>query len=325
MTSISDFSNSPKYKIKDVSDQTGIRPVTLRAWERRYAVLSPSRSDNRYRLYSDRDIAVLRWLKSRTYSGVSISAAVEELRQSMEHGKMPEVLPASPAIQPAKAANPPARYARELYRALLRYDEPDASDLLREALSVFDLRTFLAEVITPCLVDIGTAWYRGEIRITTEHFASAFIQGKLSTLLQSYPYHRNAPYIMVGCAPNEMHEIGALMMAVLLRSEGFRVEFLGPDIPLVDLVDHARYEKPQMVILTATSRETALEMKRLKEKFSRLRPVPVFGYGGSAFNLEPDLLTQVPGIFLGKSLDDATEIVRDLLKPEKRTRQVAKV
>ncbi len=325
MTSISDFSNSPKYKIKDVSDQTGIRPVTLRAWERRYAVLSPSRSDNRYRLYSDRDIAVLRWLKSRTYSGVSISAAVEELRLSMEHGKMPEVLPISPAIQPVKASNPPGRYARELYRALLRYDEPDASDLLREALSVFDLRTFLGEVITPCLVDIGTAWYRGEIRITTEHFASSFIQGKLSTLLQSYPYHRNAPYIMVGCAPNEMHEIGALMMAVLLRSEGFRVEFLGPDIPLDDLVDHARYEKPQMVILTATTRETALEMKRLKEKLSRLRPVPVFGYGGSAFNLEPDLLTQVPGIFLGKSLDDAVETVKDLLKPEKRTGQAKKI
>lgn len=325
MTSISDFSNSPKYTIKDVSIQTGIRPVTLRAWERRYAVLTPSRSDNRYRLYSDRDIAVLRWLKSRTYSGISISAAAEELRKSMAQGKMPEVLPMGPAAQSAKAANPPAGYARELFRALLRYDEADASDLLREALLVFDLRTFLAEVLTPCLVDIGTAWYRGEIRITTEHFASSFIQGKLLTLLQSYPYHRNAPYIMVGCAPTEMHELGALMIAVLLRSEGLRVEFLGPDIPLEDLVDHARYEKPAMIVLTATTREAALEMKRLKEKLSRLRPVPVFGYGGSAFNYEPDLLTLVPGVFLGKSLDDATETVKDLLKTEKRTRQAVKV
>ncbi len=325
MTTIADFSDTPKYTIKKVSAQTGIRPVTLRAWERRYEVLSPSRSDNRYRLYSDRDIAVLRWLKSRTHSGVSISAAVAELRQAMAQGKMPEVLPTGTVPQPAVPGNPPARYARELFRALLRHDEADASDLLGEAQAIFDLKTLLSGVLTPCLVEIGTAWYRGEIRITTEHFASAFIQGKLQSLLQSYPYNRNAPYVMIGCAPTEMHELGALMMAVLLRSEGFKVEFLGPDVPVDDLVDHARYEKPGMIIMTATTREAALEMKHLKEKLSRLKPVPVFGYGGSAFNYDPQLLGLVPGVFLGKTLDEAVETVRDFLKPQKRVRQAQPV
>ena len=75
MANIADIADDPKYTIKTVSTQTGIRPVTLRAWERRHAVLSPHRSENRYRLYSDRDVAILRWLKNRIDGGISISNA----------------------------------------------------------------------------------------------------------------------------------------------------------------------------------------------------------------------------------------------------------
>ena len=108
------------------------------------------------------------------------------------------------------------------------------------------------------------------------------------------------------------------MMAVLLRSEGFRVEFLGTDIPLDDLVYHARYEKPDMIVLTATTRTAALELKRMQEKLEQLRTVPIFGYGGFAFNLEPDLLNLVPGIFLGKSMDAALIKIKSLLGGEKK-------
>jgi len=320
MTSISDFSDNPKHTIKNVSIQTGIPPITLRAWERRYAVPSPSRSDNRYRLYSDRDIAILRWLKSQLYNGASISTAVTELRQMTNKGIWPDVIPQSLALVPVESVNLPAKYAHEVYLALIHHDEFEAGNLLRETFSTFDLKTILSKVLTPCLVEIGEAWVRGEIRITTEHFASAVLRGKLLTLLQAYPARRNAPFVMVGGAPTEQHEIGALMMAVLLRSEGYRVEFLGPDIPLDDLVDYARSEKPALIILTASTRTAALEMKRMQETSSRLRPPPVFGYGGLAFMTEPELRHQVPGIFLGESMDRAMEVIGELLDSGKRTK-----
>ena len=76
MTTINDFSDEPRYTIKSVSVQTGIRPVTLRAWERRHELLSPHRSDNRYRLYSERDVAILRCIKSLVVVGISIFNAV---------------------------------------------------------------------------------------------------------------------------------------------------------------------------------------------------------------------------------------------------------
>lgn len=313
MTSIAEFSDHPRYTIKNVSAMTGIQAVTLRAWERRYKALSPSRSGNRYRLYSDRDVAVLRWLNSRLQRGVSISSAVRELHQLTDQGQWPEAVAGGPENSSIHVAFTPAEISHQLYKALLRFDEIESASLLRQSLASFELITILQEVLTPCLVQIGEAWYRGEIGITVEHYASVFVRGKLLSLLQAYPYQRSAPYIMVGSAPSEQHEIGALMMAILLRSQGYHVEFLGPDLPLDDLVEHARYEKPQMIILTATSQEAASNLEPMQYKLSRLRPSPIFGYGGFAFIINPALRDQVPGIFLGETMDSAVEMITGLI------------
>ena len=314
MTSIADFPDHPKFTVKNVSIQTGIHPVTLRAWERRYKVLSPHRSGNRYRLYSERDIAILRWLKSRINSGMSISAAVVELHKMVDSGVWPEAVPIGMPLKPGKSTIAPEKYAQELYRVLIRHEEASANSLIREILAGFDVKTITLEILIPCLVEIGEAWARGDIRVITEHFASAFLRGKLLALLHSYPARRGAPSIMVGGAPTEEHEIGPLMMALLLRGEGYDVEFLGTDLPLDDLVEYARFEKPAMIILSATTHPAALEIMTMQKKLARLRSVPIFGYGGRAFNIHPELRRQIPGVFLGETLDIALKTVADLLK-----------
>jgi DNA-binding transcriptional MerR regulator len=313
MPNIIDFSEDPKYTIKTVASQTGIRPVTLRAWERRHEVLTPYRSDNRYRLYSDRDIATLRWLKNRVDSGISISNAVSELRALATKDLWPEAIPTVPSRLSGSYAKPPAQYANRLSQALMRHDEMAAADLLREAHAIYDLMAIFSEILVPTLVEIGDAWYNGRIRITTEHFASSFLRGKLLSLLQAYPSRRGTPYILLGCAPTEQHELGSLMLAVLLRSHGFRVEFLGPDIPIDDLVDYATYEHPAMIVLSATSALSALEMKHMQEKLRKVRPAPLFGYGGRAFDLDTTLPGQIPGNYLGNTLEKAFLTIKDLL------------
>lgn len=320
MSNIADLPDDPKYTIKTVSTQTGIRPVTLRAWERRHEVLSPHRSDNRYRLYSDRDVAILRWLKNRIDSGVSISSAVQELRGMTRQDLWPDAVPSAPSRPTSVSSAPPAYYSRLLRDALMKHDENTAGDVLRETHAIFDLTTVFMEIIIPSLVDIGEAWYTGKILATTEHFASAFLRGKLLGLLQAYPSRRNAGYILIGCAPTEQHELGTLMLAVLLRSYGYRVEYLGPDIPLEDLVEYSSYEHPAMVILSATTLPAALELKRFQEKLRKVRPAPLFGYGGRAFNLNTQLVEQISGCYLGPTLGGAVETIRDLLvKSGKKT------
>jgi methanogenic corrinoid protein MtbC1 len=311
---IADIPDSPHYTIKDVSVQTGIRPVTLRAWERRYNLLSPHRSENRYRLYSDRDVALLRWVKNRVGSGISISSAVNELRSLQNTGTWPEAVPSLQPVSAREHPNPPEFYARQLIEALIRHEEEAASEVLRQAHAIFNLTTICLDVITPSLVEIGEAWHRGEIRITTEHFSSTFLRGKLITLLQAYPTHRSAPYVMIGTAPSEQHDIGSLILAVLLRRDGFRVEYLGTDVPIEDLVDYARYEHPALIILSATSEHSAPELAGVQSKLVRLRPAPLFGFGGRAFNQKIALREQIPGIFLGETLADAVKTIHQILK-----------
>jgi methanogenic corrinoid protein MtbC1 len=201
---------------------------------------------------------------------------------------------------------------------LLRHDEAAANVLLGEAHAVYDLTTICLEIIIPCLVEIGNAWHRDEIRIADEHLATTFLRGKLMSLLQAYPNRRNMPYIITGTAPSEQHEIGSLILSVLLRRDGYRIEYLGSDVPIEDLVDYACYEHPAMICLSATLYATALELARVKEKLGQLRPVPLFGYGGRAFNLNPELRQRVPGYFLGETLDEACKTIARLLAQKSR-------
>lgn len=74
------FSDIPVFNTKAVVQQTGVPAPTLRAWERRYSILSPERANNTYRLYSERDITLIRWLKERVHNGMSISQAIALFR-----------------------------------------------------------------------------------------------------------------------------------------------------------------------------------------------------------------------------------------------------
>ncbi len=322
MATIAEFPDEPKYTIKAVCSQTGILPVTLRAWERRHEVLSPQRAENHYRLYSDRDVALLRWIKHRVDSGISISNAVNELRELRQRGDWPDAVPDAPIAVEQRPASEARRYVRLLYRALIKHDEQRASEIMQEINKTFDLRTTCIDILTPTLVEIGDAWFRGEVRVTTEHFACTFLRGKLLTIMQTFPCRRSSNHILVGCAPNEQHEVGSLMFAVLLRSMCYQVEYLGPDVPLDDLIDYAKYEHSALIILAATTESTALELVRFNEKLLRLKKPPVFAYAGQAFTRHPALIKRTDGIYLGATLEEGLETCQALLQSERMVKRM---
>lgn len=312
---IADLPDTPQHTIKTVCAQTGIRAVTLRAWERRYQVLRPQRTGGNYRLYSERDVALLRWLKSRVDSGLAISRAAAELDEMRRARSWPQPLAAIDEPRPAgrvKAA-PLAEYSQRLYTALVALDEGQASAILTEATALFDLEVVCLHIIQPCLVAIGEAWYRGELRIATEHFASQFLRGRLLGLFQSLPLRPRAPRIVVGCAPGEFHEIGSLMLALFLRRDGYRVDFLGADVHIGDLFEFARVERPALICLSANSEDTARELRTMQARLAGMRPRPRFGFGGRIFNVDAALRASMPGIFLGDNADTARAAVRQLL------------
>lgn len=313
MTTIIEISDEPKYTIKSISNQTGVRPVTLRAWERRYNLLEPQRGENRYRLYSERDLAILRWIKKRLDDGLSISSAVNELQGMQRADAWPEAIESAPSLPQARSTTPPENYITPLYEALVSHNEEETSNLMKEVFAGYDLMTVCMQIISPVMVQIGDAWYHGRIGIATEHFASTYVRGKLLSLLQAYPCKRNAPSFLVGSGPNEQHELGSLMFAALLRTSGYCVEYLGPDIPLDDLAEYAGEQNTDVVILSASMEPTALELKKMQEKLNRLRRPPLFGFAGGAFTFKPELVNAIPGHYLGPSMQEALQKVAELV------------
>jgi DNA-binding transcriptional MerR regulator len=326
MTAIADLPNEPKFTIKAVASQTGIRPVTLRAWERRHEVLTPHRSDNHYRLYSERDIAILRWLKYRVDDGMPIGSAINALRSMASNNIWPEAIPLVPSLPLTPSSAPAEDYARHLSRSLMRHDENLAGDLLREIHSRFDLMAAINGIITPAVKRIEEAWYQGQIPTEVKRFASTYLREKLLSLFQAYPSRHSAPFIMIGCAPMEVNELDSLMLAVLLRSRGYRVDYLGPDINIEDLADYAAYETPALVILWANSEFTAREMRPTLKLLKKHPPAPQFAYAGDAFIQQPDLCNEIPGVHLGSQFEIALEQIKDLLKsPARNTRHKYKL
>jgi methanogenic corrinoid protein MtbC1 len=118
---------------------------------------------------------------------------------------------------------------------------------------------------------------------------------------------------MVGCGPDELHALGPLMFSTLLRDAGYRVEFLGPDIPLEDLALYANSEKPKLIILSATTTNSALKLIYFGALLKEIKPCPIFAFGGAAFNTDPGLTSQIPGIFLGKTFSESMANVKNLV------------
>jgi DNA-binding transcriptional MerR regulator len=325
MTAIVDLPNEPKFTIKAVSSQTGIRPVTLRSWERRHEVLTPHRSDNHYRLYSERDIAILRWLKYRVDDGLSISNAVSELRTMTRSNVWPEAIPLVPGQISGRSSAPTAQYVRQLAQALIQHDENRASDLLREVHARYNLVTAITGVIARVVEQVEDAWYNGEIRVDAKRFASAYLRGKLLSLFQAYPSRHSAPLIYIGCAPMEVNELDSLMTAVLLRSQGYRVDYLGPDISVEDLADYASYEPPALIILWANSEFTAREIRPMQALLQANRTSTSFCYTGKAFTLQPELCQEIPGMYLGDTFEQTLSQVKALLRsPQKNNKRIVK-
>ncbi len=132
-------------------------------------------------------------------------------------------------------------------------------------------------------------------------------------MFQAYPTPRGAPRIIVGCAPHEQHEIGGLMLALLLRREGYRVEFLGADVEVEDLLDHIRLERPALICLSASVDQATRALRHIHDSLAGMRPRPKFGFGGRAFNVNPALRTAIPGVFLGATVVEACAAIRKLL------------
>lgn len=327
---LSDYSTTPLYNIKAVVQATGISPSTLRAWERRYNMCRPQRSESGYRLYSDRDVAIIRWLKSQVDAGMAISQAVAWLDalnvdagSAEQSGAQSGVLPISAAFNNDLRPNP--LLAREevrsfealradLTEALVAFNEAAAEQIMAEAFAMYPVEQVGEELVTPVLIEIGERWHRNQLSVTREHFATNYLLHRLTALLRTVPNLDGSSALWVGCAPGELHEGGAVLLAIYLRRAGYQIHYLGQDLPVDDFVAEVRRQQPAMVLLSASTTDALPGLQRMAQELSAQEmPRPIIGYGGRIFIRQPGLRDEIAGVYLGNSAQEAVDTVRHIL------------
>ena len=316
------YSDMPLYNTKAVVRQTGVPAPTLRAWERRYGILAPRRGENDYRLYSERDIAIVIWLHERIASGLTISQAIALLRSlepSRRRGRrgrasgplsheLRESHDTLEAVERATLAAPPAQISSSfslddigaaLLNHLLTLDEASANRTIAQAFAVYSIEDVCLSLFTPVLTRIGQMWQEGEVTVTVEHFASALIRGRLESLFHTSSVNESGPLALVGCAQGELHELGALMLALFLRRAGLRVVYLGQTIEPENLMATIETVRPACLLLSAAQRPQAETLAAIGQRLTALgQTQPAFYFGGQAFTTEPDLAPQIRGVYL---------------------------
>lgn len=327
--SLASYSDDPVYNMKAVTQRTGIPAATLRAWERRYHALAPCRSEGNYRLYSERDIAVLRWLQAQLDAGLSISRAVALLERLREQ----EFADPSAAQLPLNggAASGAAAVATELkaairqgdvetwerlvpalFESLLAMDEQRAGAVLGEAFALYTVEDVCIHVIAPVMALIGDDWLSGKCTVVQEHFASIYLVGRLMALFNAQQF-RPGPLILVGCAPGERHELGALMLALMLRRRGHNVRYLGADVPMNDLIRTIVELRPSIVAVSVSMAHSLGRLDELRRAVETTGAGTHLILGGRAFALDDDPAANLKGDYAGTDIHAGIATIERLL------------
>lgn len=275
-----DLSAEPRHPIRVVADRTGLSPSVLRAWERRYGVVSPGRSEAGQRLYSDADIARISLLAKAAGAGRSVGQIAR-----LPLGEL-EALVSEDADHAHPRPSPAGEFLEHAYVAVAGLEPARLQTILRAAVFSLGVLEYLEAVAGPLLRRIGDAWHAGEIGIAHEHAASAAMRGTLEWLIDSLPVERNAPAVVLACPVNERHELGAMLAAGAAAQAGWRVIYLGADTPAGDIAEAARQHGARVVgvsvIAPADPSRTRAELASLRATLPARVPLLAGGSGMAA-------------------------------------------
>jgi len=303
---------TPTFNLKAVVKETGLKPDTLRVWERRYGMPNPERTAGGHRLYSQQDIDMLKWLVARQNEGLSISRAVDLWKQLEAEGESPLDEVPTPTLPAIIATGDTVNELREGWlKACLSFDEYAAELILIQAFALYPPELACTQLLLPALAEIGEGWFSGNVTVQQEHFASALVTRRLEALLGGSPTPTRTGRILVGCPPEENHVIGPLLLSLLLRRQGWDVLYLGANVPLDQMEGTISATNPQLIVLSAQQLPTAATLYQVAQAL--LADQPLLAYGGRIFNQTPALHERIPGHYLGDNLADAPQIAENLI------------
>jgi DNA-binding transcriptional MerR regulator len=261
-------------RIGELSRRLGVSEHVLRAWERRYGLLRPTRSAGGYRLYSDADELRIRRMQAHLARGLSAAEAATAVLHEEQASE------AAAQTEDVADRHGLADAARALSLSLDEYDERGAQSALDRLLADFSVETALRDVVMPYLHDLGERWALNKVSVAQEHFASNLLRGRLAGLARGWGYGEG-PRAILACAPGEQHDLALLAFGIVLHRSGWRVEYLGANTPVADLIRTARDVHADLVVVAAVTPERFAGHTADLARLASIVPLAVAGAGAT--------------------------------------------
>jgi DNA-binding transcriptional MerR regulator/methylmalonyl-CoA mutase cobalamin-binding subunit len=304
------MSSEPRHPVRVAAQRSGVNPHVLRAWERRYRIVTPGRSQGGQRLYSDQDVERLRLLRRLTSQGHGISQlarlsndGLEQLLRDEEHREDQPQLEATGGSQAD-------RFRSAAIRAAQRLNAAELHDVLERAAISLGVPVFLEQVAGPSIREIGHGWQSGTVTIGQEHLATVVFRRILGWIIDTVEAGDEAPRLLVATPTGQMHELGALMAGAVAASEGWDVVYLGADLPPSELLSAAEQAGVQAVALSIVlpTGDAGLIRSLTQIRDGLPSDVPLF-LGGAAVEADPERFRK-----LGAQIIDSMSAFRAALR-----------
>lgn len=278
------------YTISEAADRAGVSVDVLRAWERRYAFVTPRRTAAGYRLYDDAAIGRVRAMRQLVEDGWTPSAAAASLRGVADADL--------PRLEPVRADHPAAGFAADelverFVSAAADMDARGLQSVLDEMGARASFETMVDRYLFPALRRLGDAWQAGKVSVAAEHAASAAVARWIGAAYDAAGGNRDgARMVLVGLPPGARHELAALAFATAARRAGLAIHYLGADLPAVEWLRAARATSAAVAVIGVPTARDADAAKSVASSLRRgLRDlVVVFGGDGAREMRRPSVL-----------------------------------
>jgi MerR family transcriptional regulator, light-induced transcriptional regulator len=298
------------YSIKQASIRSGVSVPLIRAWERRYGVVSPRRTASGYRLYDDVAIATLERVRELTQAGWSASEASRavlagevQIDQRQPRPRMPLTEEAAHAYQ--------AGLIERFVEAATALDIAATGAALDEMFAQGSFESIVDDLLMPALVEIGRAWVEGRLDVAAEHAASAAVHRRLSALYEAAASVGD-PLLVVGLPPGSRHELGSLAFAVAVRRLGVGVLYLGPDVPVASWVHVIGQNRARVAVVAVVQEPDRIAAIEVAEALRDAGLQPTLAVGGGSARWEG--AKQAGMVVLPDRINDAALVAAELVR-----------
>lgn len=247
------------YKIKDISNLTGVKTATIRIWEKRYNLIEPKRTDTNIRYYNDEDLVKLLNVTSLIQNNWKISKIAKLSNEQLKS----EVENLSKNIKNSS-------FLTLLVKSLTTIDEALFNETINMAVKKEGMKKSYLELIIPFFQKVGIMWQAGSISPIQEHFVSNLVRQKLIVAIDQLPTpDKNKPIdIILYCRENEFHELSLLFYNYCLIKNKLKTLYLGQNVPTNDLIKITSLIQPDFGLVTSVINSS--DKDRLERYFSNI-------------------------------------------------------